>query len=200
MYTREQVEQVMKQKGYVYFTSDKDYDLNIIGVRNTSVGDKVTNLFDDIMTISYKLNGSWIYREWDITTDPGKRGVLHYQNNQGVARLVPGQYRKSYALGLHKGQYEALRQVNEVKVYRDPNKDMTFDEDKITEGLYGINIHKAGKDSKFVENWSEGCQVFKREQDFKEFMRICKEASKIWGNSFTYTLLESNDFLQNPIV
>lgn len=198
MYSKEQVENVMRQKGYVYFTSDKDYDVNIIGIRNSDTGTNVTNLFDDLLTISYKLKGNWIYREWIITTDPGRKGVLKFQNNQGVARLVPGQYRSSYSIGLHKGKYEALRQVNEVKVYRDANRDMNYDENKITEGLYGINIHKAGSNSTFVENWSEGCQVFKREQDFNEFMRICREASKIHGNTFTYTLLESKDF-QTPI-
>ena len=199
MYTKEQVENVMRQKGYVYFNGDKDYDVNIIGIRNSETGTDVTNLFDDLLTISYKLKGNWIYREWIITTDPGRKGVLKYQNNQGVARLVPGQYRSSYSIGLHKGKYEALRQVNEVKVYRDANRDMNFDETRITEGLYGINIHKAGANSTFVENWSEGCQVFKREQDFNEFMRICREASKIHGNTFTYTLLESKDF-KSPIV
>ena len=56
-----------------------------------------------------------------------------------------------------------------------------------------INIHKAGRDSTWVENWSEGCQVFKRVKDFDGFMKIVKKAAKIHGNSFTYTLIESND-------
>jgi hypothetical protein len=46
-----------------------------------------------------------------------------------------------------------------------------------------------------VENWSEGCQVFKRVKDFDEFMKICKSASKIHGNNFSYTLLESTDIV-----
>jgi hypothetical protein len=198
MYTREQIEQAVRQKGYVYFTSDKDYDLNIIGIRNTTPADEVTNLFDDIITVTYKLKGTWVYREWLATTDPGRKGVLRFQNRQGVARLVPGQYRSAYGIGLHKGQYEALRQVKEVKVYRDANRDMVFNENRIQEGLFGINIHKAGVDSRYVENWSEGCQVFKRQQDFNEFMKICREASKIHGSTFTYTLIESSDI--PPIV
>ena len=59
--------------------------------------------------------------------------------------------------------------------------------------MFGINIHKAGQDSKWVDNWSHGCQVFKRVKDFDEFMKICKKASKIWGNKFSYTLIESTD-------
>ena len=78
-------------------------------------------------------------------------------------------------------------------MWRDDNKDLTFDEVKQDTGMFGINIHKSGVDSTWVENWSEGCQVFKKVKDFDVFMKICKKASKIWGNKFTYTLIESND-------
>jgi hypothetical protein len=119
--------------------------------------------------------------------------VKEYKNAKGVARLVPGQYRSSHNIGLHQGKYEALKQINPVKVYRDNDKNMTYDESKIDTGIFGINIHKAGVDSTFVENWSEGCQVFKRIADFDEFMNICRAASKVHGNKFTYTLIESKD-------
>ena len=196
MYTREQIEAAVKAKGYVWFedAANKGYDVNIVGVRNSSTGNKVTNVFDDIITLSYKdETGNWVFKQWMNTTEPGKKGVMQYHNVNGVARLVEGQYRGSHALGLHQGKYEALRQVKLVKVYRDKNKDMTYDENKIDEGLFGINIHKAGQDSTWVENWSEGCQVFKRVKDFDEFMKIVKKSAKIHGNSFTYTLIESND-------
>ncbi len=194
-YTREQIEAAVKAKGYVWFEdkSNKGYDVNIIGVRNSSTGKKVTNVFDDHLTISFKENGEWKYFIWAATTDPGKKGVLEYHNKDGVARLVPNQYRGSHTIRLHQGKYEALGQQKNVKVYRDSNKDLVYDENKITEGIYGINIHKAGQDSTWVENWSEGCQVFKRVKDFDEFMKICKKAAKIHGNSFTYTLIESSD-------
>jgi len=194
-YTREQIEAAVKSKGYVWFddNANKGFDVNIVGVRNSSTGSKVTNIFDDNLTISYKENGEWKFFIWAATTDPGKKGVLEYHNKDGVARLVPNQYRGSHTIRLHQGKYEALGQQKPVKVYRDANKDLVYDEAKITEGIYGINIHKAGKDSTWVENWSEGCQVFKRVKDFDEFMKIVKKASKIHGNSFTYTLIESKD-------
>ena len=196
LYSREKIESAVKSKGYVYFEdpTNKGYDVNIIGVRNTTTGNKVTNVFDDILTLSYKDDkGVWQYHEWMNTTEPGKKGVMEYHNPNGVARLVEGQYRGSHALGLHQGKYEALKQAKPVKVWRDKNKDMIFDETKIDEGVFGINIHKAGKDSTWVENWSEGCQVFKRVKDFDEFMKIVKKASKIHGNSFSYTLINSSD-------
>jgi hypothetical protein len=190
--TREQIESAMIKKGFAYF-SDGELNLNIIGVRQSSTGNKVTNLFDDFLTLSYKHNGAWVFKKWAATTDPGTKGVKEFHNAAGVARLVAGQYRGSHAIGLHQGKYEALKQAKNVKVYRDANKDMTYDESKIQEGVFGINIHKAGADSTYVENWSEGCQVFKKSADFDEFMVIVKKAAALHGNSFTYTLLNSNE-------
>ena len=194
-YTREQIEAAVKAKGYAWFddAANKGFDVNIVGIRNSATGQVVTNAFDDTLTISYKENGEWKFHSWSATTDPGKKGVLEYHNAAGVARLVEGQYRGSHAIGLHQGKYEALKQAKTVKVYRDANKDLTYNEDKIQEGVFGINIHKAGADSTYVENWSEGCQVFKKSANFEEFMSICRKARDIHGNSFTYTLIESTD-------
>jgi len=194
-YTLEQIKKSVESKGYVWFNDDKNkgYDVNIVGIRNASTGQKVTNAFDDYITISYKENGEWKCHVWPATTDPGKKGVMEYHNKDGVARLVEGQYRGSHIIRLHQGKYEALGQDKPVKVYRDANKDMNYDENKITEGVYGINIHKAGADSTYVENWSEGCQVFKKAADFEEFMKICRKSKDIHGNRFTYTLIETTD-------
>jgi hypothetical protein len=188
----DKIKVAMKAKGYAFFENG-DYNINIIGIRNSDTGNKVTNVFDDLLTVSYKIGDVWHFKKWAATTDPGTKGVKEFHNAQGVARLVPGQYRGSHAIGLHQGKYEALKQAKPVKVYRDANKDMTYDTKLITEGIYGINIHKAGADSTYVENWSEGCQVFKKSADFDEFMALVKKAATLHGNSFTYTLLESKD-------
>jgi hypothetical protein len=188
----DKIKVAMKAKGYAFFENG-DYNINIIGIRNSDTGSKVTNVFDDLLTVSYKTGDVWHFKKWAATTDPGTKGVKEFHNAQGVARLVPGQYRGSHAIGLHQGKYEALKQAKAVKVYRDANKDMTYDTKLITEGIYGINIHKAGADSTYVENWSEGCQVFKKSADFDEFMALVKKAATLHGNSFTYTLLESKD-------
>jgi len=196
-YTKEQVEKAVKSKGYVWFEDEanKGFDVNIVGIRNASTGQTVTNLFDDTLTISYKENGQWKFHQWPATTDPGKKGVMEYHNAAGVARLVEGQYRGSHQIGLHQGRYEALRQAKNVKVYRDANRDMVYNESQIQEGVFGINIHKAGADSTYVENWSEGCQVFKKSADFDAFMTIVRKSRDIHGNSFTYTLIESTDIV-----
>ena len=198
-YTREQIEAAIKAKGYVWFNDDanKGYDVNIVGVRNAATGKKVTNVFDDNLTLSFKdEKGVWQFYCWMNTTDPGKKSMLEWKKmgiTGGCARLVPGQYRGSHTIRLHQGKYEAVCQQKPVKVYRDSDLDLEYDEDKITEGVYGINIHKAGQDSTWVNDWSAGCQVFKRVKDFDVFMKICKKAAKIHGDSFTYTLIESSD-------
>ena len=193
-YSKEVIEKAVKAKGYKWF-DDKDLHLNIVGVRNSDTGTKVTNAFDDKITLSYLKGGNWIYKEWMNTTDPGTKGVMEYHNAAGVARLVPGQYIDSHFLGLHQGKYEALKQQKPVKVYRDANRDMNYDETKIQEGIFGINIHKAGADSTYVENWSEGCQVFKRAAEFEEFMAIVRKSVAKGNKSFTYTLIESKDIV-----
>lgn len=199
MYTKEQIKRATKDKKYAWFddNANKTYDVNIVGVRNNTkdVADKVTNLFDDHITISFKdENNVEQFYCWNATTEPGKKGMLEGKAKGGVARLVPGQYRSVMMIDKHQGKYDALCQRNgNVTVYRDADRNLTFDETKTETGIFGINIHKAGQDSTWVENWSEGCQVFKRVKDFDAFMIICKKAAKIHGNKFTYTLLESTD-------
>jgi hypothetical protein len=200
MYTREQIETAMNGKGYKYFydTRDKSYDVNIIGIRNSATKGRVTNAFDDKMTISYKCEeGKWHFHEYDCTTDPGTHWVENLLNKDGVAILKPGQYRGSHKIRLHQGKYEALGQKKPVTVYRDNNLNETYDYDNATTGVYGINIHRAtakssGKSTR-VDKWSAGCQVIARNSDWHEFLNICKKARDIYGNSFSYTLLESKD-------
>ncbi len=198
-YNREQIEASVLDKGYVWFSdkTNKGYDVNIVGVRNNeeSIKDKVTNVFDDCLTISYKdESGNWQFFCWMATCDPGKKGVQQFSNKKGVARLVPNQYRGVWKVDKHQGKYDALCQrLGNVTVWRDANKDLVFEKNVTDTGMFGINIHKAGQDSTWVENWSEGCQVFKRVKDFDQFMSICKKAAKIHGNKFSYTLPESTD-------
>ena len=199
-YTREQIQTTMDNKGYKYFTGG-DYDVNIIGVRNSETKNRVTNAFDDCITLSYKVEGEWKFHCFKATTDPGTHWVENVINEDGVAILKPGQYRRSHKLRLHQGKYLALGQKSPVKVYRDDNRDSKYDllEENIQEGIFGINIHRAtsrsGGTSTRIDKWSAGCQVIANNDDWHEFLDICQTAREIWGNSFTYTLLESKDIV-----
>ena len=199
-YTREQIQATMESKGYKYFTGG-DFDVNIIGVRNSETNGKVTNAFDDCVTISYKEDGEWKFHCYQATTDPGSHWEQNLLNEKGVAILKPGQYRGSHKLRLHQGKYLALGQQKAVKVYRDNNRDGKYDllEENVDEGIFGINIHRAtgrkGGKSIRVDKWSAGCQVIADNDDWHQFLDICQTAREIWGNSFTYTLLESKDII-----
>jgi len=195
-FTREQIEAAVVAKGYKWFRSG-DYNLNIVGVRNSATNDKITNKFDDWITVSYKVNGLWKYHEFAATTDPGKHWAENLLNASGVAILVPNQYRGSHKIGLHQGKYEALRQAKAVQVYRDSNLDLHYDENIQTAqvGVFGINVHRASRTgtSTQIDRWSAGCQVIANNENFAKLMSLAKKSEALWGNSFTYTLIESAD-------
>ena len=153
---------------------------------------------NDVFIIDYwTANGKRYTPIYPCTTDPGYKSLTNPVNIKGCAILVPGQYRGCFKKGYHKGQYLALVQHKPVKVFRDANKDfyLDCDESTIEEGMFGINIHKAGESSVVVDGWSAGCQVLARSMDFRELMNIVNLAVPLWGDVFTYTLLEEKDLI-----
>lgn len=198
--TREIIEETVKDKGFAWFDKG-DYNLNIVGVRNSNTNNEVTNKFDDKITVTYKKDGVWFFNSYEATTDPGRYWTKNIMRKEGVACLKEGQWRSAYVIDKHRGQYDALcqRGKNPVTVYRDKNKDECYDlDDNNTQtGYFGINIHRAtaraGKKSTQVDKWSAGCQVIASNDDWNEFIFLCYKAREIWGNSFTYTLIKSED-------
>jgi len=97
-------------------------------------------------------------------------------------------------LGKHRGKYAALTQCGPVKVFRDPTLDDTLNmnEDSIMEGIFGINVHKAGSNSTLVNKWSAGCVVLSNEERYSFFLDLCKkqvEKHPTW-TKYSLTLLE----------
>lgn len=197
--TPENLQSYFRAKDYKFFdTPDKKLNINIIGVRRDNQG---TNTFDDYLLVMYRDKEEMITQRWEATTDPGKYWLENPMNPKGTAVLIPGQYRGTWKIGKHQNNYEALVQRKPVKVWRDNNKDEAIDYESfstlnpVDEGFFGINIHRSNPytESYVVNKWSAGCQVFKRVQDFMEFMDLCRQSSKIYGNSFTYTLIDEKD-------
>ena len=190
-------EKLFKKKGYSYFTKGV-YNLNIIGVRRKVRNNYISNAFDDFLVLIYKNANREVRRIYSITTEPG----LYYMtknllNLKGAAIVVPGQYKGCWKIGKHKGKYKALVQNKAIKVYRDNNKDKIYNLNPktIDEGVFGINIHRSkeiGGATK-VDKYSAGCQVFQYAEDFKSFMVICEKQRELYGNSFTYTLIDEED-------
>ena len=190
------IKKIMRKKGYAYFTKGL-YNLNIIGIRKDN-NKKITNKYDDILVVIYQTSKGWTKDYYNITTEPGDYYMRKQLGNpKGTAILVPGQYRGCWEIGKHNGKYTALVQKKPVKVYRDGNKDDVYDmqPETINNGLFGINIHRSnqGFTRDTVDMYSAGCQVFNDYNDFNRFIATCKEQSKLYGNSFTYTLLDEKD-------
>ena len=197
----QQVKRVMKKKGYAFFESGA-FNVNIVGIR---ASEKKTNVFDDTMLLIYKNKK----KEWEvissvITTDPGEKYLVNPINDKGTAILVPNQYRGVYRVDIHarnnsRFAHEALCQRGgKLKVWRDNDRDTVLDHDpeSIDEGWCGVNIHrsKSSGEADYVGSYSAGCQVYKNSTDFKLFMDVVKRSAKLYGNSFSYTLLDEQDF------
>jgi hypothetical protein len=177
--------------GHAVFTNGT-YNLNIIGIRTP---DDDANKFNDRLCVVYKDELGWVTRTWPITTDPGTYWRENPMRVTGTAILVPGQYRGAYKIGKHRGKYDALVQRGgRVRLYRDANKDdiLDMEPENIADPTYaGINIHKAGEASTEVNKWSAGCQVFANENDFDEFMDLVWKSEEMYGETFTYTLVDA---------
>lgn len=185
---------VMKNKDCRVFDSPSGHDLNLFGIRNSG---SRANSFDDWIGAFYWFDGVWNMFAFPGTTDPGTFYREKPLNVKGTAITKPGQYRRAYKVGRHKG-YKALQQIGPITVYRDNNKDVELDTTGNVEdtGLHAVNIHRASRvrASTQVDKWSAGCQVFQDPDHFDFFMTLCDRGAAKFGNKFTYTLLESDEF------
>jgi hypothetical protein len=185
---------VMRHMGYKIFENPSGHDLNLVGIRNSS---SRANQFDDWLTVFYWFDGVWNLFAFPGTTDPGTFYRENPLNVLGTAIMKPGQYPRAYQIGKHQG-YKAMQQTGPITVFRDNDKDQELDttgNDEDT-GLHAINIHRANREraSPHVDKWSAGCQVVQDPDHFDFFMTLCQRGADKFGNSFTYTLLESEDF------
>lgn len=181
---------ILKHKGYKLFT--RPYELNIVGLRSAST---IPNRFDDEIHVFYKVSPSkWNYHVYKATTDPGTFWLRNPMQEQGTAILAEGQFVNSYVLGMHRGQYKALVQRKPVTIKRDYDRDATLDflNGKKSTGYFGINVHRASSQgtTKYVDKFSAGCQVFENANAFQQFLSLCENHNKLYGNQFTYTLID----------
>ncbi|HEV8285716.1 MAG TPA: hypothetical protein VGQ09_15485 [Chitinophagaceae bacterium] len=175
-----------------YETYSRPFELNIIGIRNQST---VPNRFDDEIHVFFKNNSKqWVHYIFPATTDPGTYWLKNPMTPQGTAILAQGQYKEAYQIGLHRDKYFALVQRMPVTVLRDYDRNaiLDFNNGRPETGLFGINIHHASVNgtTKTVDNYSAGCQVFANINDFNLFMQLCERHKQLYGNSFTYTLID----------
>ena len=185
---------ILRSKGYRLF--EKPYELNIVAYRSKYVR---SNRFDDEIHVFYQNElGKWAYHVFPATTDPGQYWLDNPMHPQGTAFLKKGQYVDAYAIGLHRGIYEAIVQVEPVTVIRDYDRGGIFNwfESGFPDtGRFGINIHRATQVGtvKTIDHFSAGCLVFANAEDYELFMKLAKIHRSMHGNRFTLTLIDFRD-------
>ena len=91
--------------------------------------------------------------------------------------------------------------ITPIMITNDPRLSLVYrkafdlNESKIYEEIGFTDIHHASQTGKStnVDNWSAGCQVIADIKNWNEFIGLCQESVKIFGNSFTYTLINEKD-------
>ena len=186
----EMIQATLLQKGFKTFS--RPFELNIVGIRSNSTK---PNSFDDTLNIYYKSSDDkWQFHQFAATTDPGTYWLMNPMNPQGTAIVKHGQYINSHRIGMHRGKYLALVQQRPLTIIRDYDRNATLDfmNGKEETGIYGINIHHASVNgtTRTVDKYSAGCQVFANINDFTLFMQLAERHKQLYGNDFTYTLID----------
>lgn len=196
---KEQIKLSLEAKGYAFFDGNKSFNLNIIGIRNSSGS---ASSFDDSILVIYRDEDlKWTVLSYQVTTEPGPSILKKPINPNGTAILVPDQYRGVYQIDSHGGKNRHIalcQRGGVVSVYRDTNLDGKPDKNGLIDtGWFGINIHRHpySNEREYVGGVSAGCQVFRSKKDFSEFLDICNRSADIYGNSFSYTLLDEKELV-----
>lgn len=216
--TPTQIENYVKQwqiyfakKGYAFFTQG-DYNLNIIAIRENDIFE---NTFSDTLLVLYKVNQKWQIFKTKWTTLAGVYGLGGEQNPltkwqtgtdlDGVAIIAEGQYRGAFEYvnnGFNYPFTEYLRQIKALNYWRDNNKNFKIDRNPLTfrTGIYETHLHAMSHfntDGIYISfpgysPWSQGCQGAPSYW-FNQFLSLVREAVKIYGKRFTYTLVHRNE-------
>jgi hypothetical protein len=193
------IQNTLALKGYKLY--GRPFELNIVGIRANNT---VPNTFNDTLNVFFVgANGGWVHYSFNATTDPGTFWLQNPLSPQGTAILKPGHYPGSHQLGLHRGKYMALVQRKPLPVLRDADRNniLNFSAAKVQTGMFGINIHRATANgtSLTVDRHSAGCQVVANSRDFATLMQLCETHRRLYGNSFSYTLIDETITQPEPV-
>jgi len=179
----------LSKRKYTIFENG-NLNLNIVAFRYV---DGMSDAFDDELVVVYRSASRWVIFRTPCTCDPGLYYLANPINAKGAATLAEGQYRGAYKIGLHRGEYEALVQDKPVLYWRDRDKNGRPDKDGLLEtGIIGLNIHRASTSGENlrVGAYSAGCTVLQDPKAFDVLMGIARESASIYGNSFTYSMID----------
>ena len=127
-----------------------------------------------------------------------RSSARHYAWVYDHMMALGDEYERRYGR-IHLTILKCEEHTKDLVVFRDPNKDLTYDDPELPTqtGEFGINIHRSNPQgtSRKVNKWSAGCQVFANSEDFKIFKGILQKSYEYKGISkrefrITYTLIE----------
>ena len=176
---------LLKRRKFVLFT--RPYELNIVGLRNKNM-----KAYDEIH-VFYKINDrNWNYHVFGAITD-----TAFVWKDKAPILLKEGQYIDAYSTGEYtfpdgNQKTEALIEAKLVSVITDFDRKAFIPNGKVRSELAGINIippFYQGKELTIDEK-DEGSQVFVSEENFAVFMLLCSKHKELYGNQFTYSLID----------
>jgi hypothetical protein len=210
----EQIRATMLSKGYSFFEKG-DYNLNLIAVRENDVFE---NTFSDSLYIPHKVNGKWLMPRFNFTTLAGTLGFGGEKNPltaaqtgtgvNGVAIVLEGQYPqglKYISGGLRYPFTEFLQQNRFFNYLRDNDKDGLVSRLTAIKQTGNFFTHWHAMSPIGVKSiqvnythsaWSQGCMGGDAPTWFGGIMPIVRSAVKLWGTTFTKTLIHANDFIK----
>lgn len=224
-YNVEDITKVLNNKSYSVFSNDKkQYNINLVGIRsNDNVSNKFNDLLYVfykyngnwiIREYNVTTDPGLAYRIKPIN----QLGTAILMPGQYKGLWQIGKHQNKYKALVQKSPCTVIRDNNKdsildynippfvttrtikskdgttIRHYLDGNGKVVF----LTEtGMFGINCHKSGNGKTVDVNlYSAGCIVFSDNGAFEDsFLPICDAAAKLFGNSFTFTLITDNDFI-----
>jgi hypothetical protein len=138
-----------------------------------------TDQWNDIRII-FKVNEKGelkIKGKWLCTTEPGRAATFSKEaaKLKGVARIAFGYHKEKWIVGTHKSvSHRALKQIAQIPVHRDLNKDFKRTGESKTYDVLGLNQHGTewGYTGVRVGMYSAGCLVGMNRMEHETFMKI----------------------------
>jgi hypothetical protein len=214
----EQVKKLVLSRGYKIFT--RPLELNIVGIRHnannpTRFNDELHVFFRSYSLERYAHDDSephWKHYRFVICTDPSCYAYYQKENRLWDGLLEQGQYidgfKRAHQVDGKQGDvllqkprfpirffYEWKHRIINSMDMRNPAFFNPVPAGRIMNCYYNIcfepPIDCSGKI--WINEFGAASQVFERREDFDTFMRLCHNHQYVYGNNFSYTLIDFKD-------
>jgi len=149
-----------------------------------------------IKRAGYKLRSG---ESWTGNTPNGNpidvKSTSIMQGRGGIGILMNAQYLDIYEISEHSGKPALKTGGRKQKAYRDKSAGNIIKYTSENEGNFAMYIHKGYDGGVSVNNWSEGCQVFAKDSELRDFFKWCNMHKDKHGNRFNYTLMLERDLV-----